>query len=87
MQNAKEVFGDADMSKTRGEYLFVIDRSGSMSGKRIEMAKNALSLFLKSLPINSKYNVVSFGSSFEYLHPESLSYNKENLNKTLSLVN
>lgn len=64
------------MAKTRGEFIFLIDRSGSMSGRTIDMAKSSLSIFLKSLPINSKYNVVSFGSSFEYLHKDSVDYNK-----------
>lgn len=36
-----------------GEYIFIIDRSGSMSGKRIEIAKEAIVLCIKSLPINS----------------------------------
>ena len=86
MQSAKEVYGDADMTKTRGEYIFVIDRSGSMSGSRMEMAKSALTLFLKSLPVHSKYNVVSFGNRFDFLHNESQAYNKKNLENTLLQV-
>lgn len=54
-----------------------------MSGKRIEQAKKALILFLKSLPENSKYNIISFGSNFERMYPESLLYNDENVEKTI----
>jgi len=36
-----------------GEYIFIIDRSGSMSGRRIEIAKEALLLCIKSLQTDS----------------------------------
>ena len=38
-----------------------------MGGSRIQNAKEALFLFLKSLPAKCYFNVVSFGSSFSCL--------------------
>ena len=69
-----------------GEFLFLLDRSGSMSGKKIEIAKSSIILFLKSLPVNSKFNIISFGSEFQFLYPESQVTNNENLADTISNV-
>jgi hypothetical protein len=49
------------------EYIFLIDRSGSMSGSPIKLAVEALKLFLHSLPMGSKFNIVSYGSDFSTL--------------------
>ena len=47
----------------------MIDRSGSMyyGQNAIGMAKEALKIFIHSLPEGSKFNVSSFGSRFEFL--------------------
>ena len=60
-----------DLMTVSGEYNFIIDRSGSMSGTYINTAKEALKLFIKSLPFNSKFNVISFGSRHEFLYKEA----------------
>jgi len=57
-----------------------------MSGSPIELAVGALKLFLHSLPIGSKFNVVSFGSEFEKLFPDSVDYNEKNLKIAISLI-
>ena len=76
----------SNYEKYRGEYIFVLDRSGSMWGKRIEQAKKALILFLKSLPEDSKYNIISFGSKFERHYQESLLYTDENIEETINMI-
>jgi len=41
------------------EIIFVIDRSGSMVDKILTL-RSALELFLKSLPLGVRFNIVSF---------------------------
>ncbi|PSN72238.1 VIT-domain-containing protein [Corynespora cassiicola Philippines] len=61
------------------EVVFVIDRSGSMGNTRIDLAKQALKVFLKSLPIGAKFNICSFGSHFSFLWPRSVTYSQQSL--------
>lgn len=43
-------------------FIFIVDRSGSMErGERMEMTKEALKLFIQSLPVGSQFAILSFG--------------------------
>ena len=57
-----------------------------MCGPRIEKATECLELFLRSLPVGSFFNVVRFGSRFEYLFENSVEYNEENLERAIRLA-
>ena len=59
------------------EYVFLIDRSGSMSGSPIKLAVEAVKLFLHSIPLGAKFNVVSYGSNYTKLFPTSVEYNDD----------
>ncbi|XP_076097572.1 von Willebrand factor A domain-containing protein 5A-like isoform X2 [Mytilus galloprovincialis] len=61
------------------EFIFVMDRSGSMDGDRMEKSKAALLLFLKSLPVGCLFNIVSFGNNYSFLFDRSQQYNQESL--------
>jgi von Willebrand factor type A domain len=57
-----------------------------MSGGRINLAVEALKLFLHSLPMGAKFNVVSFGTEYEKLFENSVEYNEDNLNFAIKTV-
>lgn len=63
------------------EFIFLVDRSGSMAGSFIRSAGETLVLFLKSLPEGSYFNIIGFGSGYESLFPSSVPYTQENLDK------
>ena len=69
--------------KSKGEFIFVLDQSGSMKGRRIDMAKDALILFLKSMPPDSFFNIVSFGTRLKFMFPQSQIYSEERLEKSI----
>jgi hypothetical protein len=68
------------------EVIFVIDRSGSMGGESIAEVRNALQLCLRSLAPGSRFNIVSFGSTYEALFPESRAYDDESLGGAAAFV-
>ena len=61
----EERHDDFLMDSCLSEYIFILDRSGSMKGEKLINAKNAVKYFLRSLPQTAKFNIVSFGSTFE----------------------
>ena len=79
-----EEMKDDDEDTSRKEYIFLIDRSGSMYFT-ISLAREALMLFLQSLPAGSKFNVCSYGSRHEFLFEgRSVDYTDENLQYAIS---
>ncbi|XP_077693499.1 von Willebrand factor A domain-containing protein 5B1 isoform X2 [Eretmochelys imbricata] len=68
-----------DLRETQGEFIFLIDRSGSMSGTNINRVKDALLVILKSLAPACLFNIIGFGSTFKTLFPSSHTYCEESL--------
>ncbi|XP_043088389.1 von Willebrand factor A domain-containing protein 5A-like isoform X2 [Puntigrus tetrazona] len=80
---------------SRGEFVFVVDRSGSMDCKmhhgndaqmRIESARDTLLLLLKSLPMGCYFNIYGFGSHFESFFPQSVVYSEDTMEEALKRV-
>ena len=68
-------------------FIFLVDQSGSMSGESINIAKEGLKLFVKSLPQNSEFDIIGFGSSFKRYFDKPYDYNEENVKQALSVIN
>ncbi|KAK4472644.1 hypothetical protein MN116_003877 [Schistosoma mekongi] len=68
----------------RNEFVFLIDRSGSMEGDNISYAKTSLLLFLKSLPVNCRFQIIGFGSDFAALFSEPTDYSEDSLNAAMN---
>jgi Ca-activated chloride channel family protein len=56
--------------------IFVVDRSGSMSGKKIEQAKGALRFVLNNLNEGDLFNIIAYDSTVESFKPELQRYNE-----------
>lgn len=72
-------FPKFDTKRAACEFIFLIDRSGSMSGGYMRSAKETLKLFLKSIPSDCHFNIIGFGSRYEVVFPESVVYTQESL--------
>lgn len=71
------------------EFFFVIDCSGSMSeANKIGLASKAMLLFLKSLPVSCRFNIMRFGSSFASLFSNQVTeeYNDDNMRQAELLI-
>jgi hypothetical protein len=68
-----------NVGKVNCEYMFIVDCSGSMSDEnKIDYARRAMSVFLKSLPIGSYFNIFRFGSTYKQFKKEqtTIEYNE-----------
>ncbi len=70
----------------RKTVLFVVDRSGSMSGKKIEQAKAALKFVMNNLNEGDLFNIIAYDSTVESFKPELQRYNDKNRGKALGFV-
>ncbi|XP_039657425.1 von Willebrand factor A domain-containing protein 5B1 [Perca fluviatilis] len=76
----------SDLRKVHGEFIFLIDRSGSMSGVNINRVKDAMVVILKSLVPGCLFNIISFGSTFKSLFTTSQKYEEEALDLACEYV-
>lgn len=94
---------DDDDLAANNEVIFVVDRyyyflllsklfkntnrSGSMSGSKMNQTKETLQFFLRSLPEGSFFNIISFGSSHSKLFAKSAKYDAASFKTASEHVN
>lgn len=68
------------------QVVFVLDRTGSMSGKKIEQARKSLLFCLNHLNPEDKFDVITFNESPDVLTRTLVPANQENLTKARRFV-
>jgi Ca-activated chloride channel family protein len=85
MLASPEVKADNDERPAK-TVIFVVDRSGSMSGKKIEQAKDALKFVLNNLRQGDTFNIVAYDSTVEAFKPELQKYDEETRKAALGFI-
>ena len=66
--------------------IFVVDRSGSMSGKKIEQARGALKFVLENLNNGDLFNIVAYDSEIQSFRPELQRFDDKTRKAALGFV-
>jgi Ca-activated chloride channel family protein len=78
---------EIDESKILPKNLIcVIDRSGSMSGEKIEQARSALKFVLNSLNKDDRFALISYNDTVDVMTHELLAYSKASRDRALGYV-
>jgi len=72
--------------KSEKNIIFVLDRSGSMSGKKIEQSKKALEFVLANLNEGDNFNIIDYDDRVEMYKSELQRYSTENFDNAKSYV-
>lgn len=66
--------------------LFVVDRSGSMAGEKMEQTKSALKYMLNSMTEQDTFNIIAFSSDVKSFRPEPEAGNAESKKAAIDYV-
>ncbi len=75
-----------DTERSKKTVIFVVDRSGSMSGKKIEQARGALKHVLNNLRQGDLFNIVAYDSEIESFRPELEKFNERSRKAAIGFV-
>ena len=76
----------SEINTNPGLFIFLIDQSGSMGGNPIKLVCESLLIFLQSLPKNSYYQLIGFGTDFEKYNEKPVFYSRDNINETFNII-
>ncbi len=69
---ASPEFKQATQEALPKDMVFVVDRSGSMTGKKIDQVKESLRFVINQLNVGDRFNIVSYSSDIDTFKPELL---------------
>ncbi len=72
--------------RTKKTVICVFDRSGSMSGKKIEQAREALKFVINNLSEGDLFNIVAYDSEVEAFKPELEKYNDKTRKEAIGFI-
>ena len=75
-----------DAERPKKTVIFVVDRSGSMSGKKFDQARAALKFVLNNLHEGDMFNIVAYDGNVESFRPELEKYNDETRKAAIGYV-
>jgi Ca-activated chloride channel homolog len=76
----------ADQKRPPKTVIFVIDRSGSMGGRKIEQVRAALKSVLNNLREGDLFNIVAYDDRVDAFRPELQRFNEETRKQALGYV-
>ncbi len=76
----------SDQKRLEKTVMFVIDRSGSMSGKKIEQVKAALKHILNNLRPGDLFNIVAYDDRVDAFRPELQRFDEQTRKAALGFV-
>lgn len=75
------------LKRAPSDFVFLIDRSGSMNGSSIEQAKKALLLCLRSMDEGDRFEIIGFGSQHETMFGRAVEYTEKTLSDAVRRTN
>lgn len=77
---------DGEDQPSKKNVLLVVDRSGSMSGKKIEQAREAMKFVLNNLRDGDLFNLIAYDSTVEPFRPEMQRYNDDTRSAAIGFI-
>jgi Ca-activated chloride channel family protein len=75
-----------DEERPKKTVVFVVDRSGSMSGKKIEQAREAARFVLQNLRQGDLFNIIAYDSEVESFRPELQKFDDKTRKAALGFI-
>ena len=90
IENDVESFYEKYLSNIASEepalFIFLVDQSGSMLGNAINVVIESLLIFIQSLPKDSYFQIIGFGSDFEKYNETPVKYDNKNIKEIIKKI-